>query len=160
MQPPFRSCPAVVPLDAARAALPSAEPGWVFWDAGSERLDCVIAVQPNPMAGTLARQALCDALGALGPPYTVAIAVDDAVQLNGAVVGSVSLENPPDAAVDLVVVHVAVADPMDEAPGLHPDRTVLYEEGFPPEVDGKTVLDTFLRHLLSHAYRAEEASMR
>jgi hypothetical protein len=152
------SCPAADPLAAARAAGNTAEPGWVFWNASPQCLDCVVVVQPYPAAEGLARQALCDALAALGPPHSLVFAKAETVQLNGAQVGVVNLEQPPGAALALVVVHVAVADPADHDPGLHPERTVLHEEGFPPEVDGHAVLDAFLRHLLSHAYRAEEAA--
>ncbi len=155
MQPPFVSHPDPIPLDAARAALGAAEPGWVFWNAEPKALDCVVVIEPEPEAARIGRQALCDALGALGPPQGVLSTEGEAVLVNGARAATVSLDMPG-ADIGLLVVRVDMADPDDPDPGLHPDRTTLREEGYDPEVDGVVILGAFLRHLLYHAYRAEK----
>lgn len=154
MQPPFVSHPDPVPLDAARAAIASAEPGWVFWNADLKAVDCVVVIEPDPEAAGLGRRALCDALGALGPPQATLSTGGEAVVLNGARVATVGVETS--GTVGLLVVRVDVADADDPDPGLHPERTTLREEGYEPEVDGVVILGAFLRHLLSHAYRAEK----
>lgn len=155
MQPPFVSRPDPCPLDAARAAGDSAEPGWVFWNAGPKALDCVVVIEPAPEAARIGRQALCDALGALGPPQGALGTEGEAILVNGARVATVGLDMPC-AEVGLLVVRVDVADPDDPDPGLHPDRTTLREEGYDPEVDGVVILGAFLRHLVFQVYRAEK----
>lgn len=161
MVPPFSSRPVTgAPLDAARAALSAAEPGSVFWRADAEVLEAAVVVVPEPPAQALALAcgALSDALVALGPPYVDVGVQDSAILVNGSRVAGVSLAPTGDPELALLLLTVALDDPHDPAPGLHPETSTLKEEGFEPDVDGGVLLDSFLRHLLNRIYRAEEAA--
>jgi biotin-(acetyl-CoA carboxylase) ligase len=78
-------------------------------------------------------------------------------------VGGTRFAAPPAGGADddvpaWAVVGVALdvlGDPDDDAPGSHPDRTTLLEEGF-DELDPGLLLESFARHFLSWMGRWQE----
>ena len=156
---------------ACAAAATGAEPGTLVWAPRRDRLDCAIVLSPDRslvltrpvlLVGMLG---LAGALGGLGPPQTrVTFGWPDRVEVNGAAVGGTRFAAPPPAAgagndvPAWAVIGAAIdvlGDPDDDAPGRHPDRTTLREEGF-DELDTGLLLESFSRHLLSWVGRWQE----
>ncbi|HYG91128.1 MAG TPA: biotin/lipoate--protein ligase family protein [Azospirillum sp.] len=137
-----------------------AEAGTLVWVTHRERLDCAVVIEPDrPLdrarpALLVALLALADALGAAGPPQVaVGLTWPDRIEVNGALVGGVRFEAPPDdGGIPAWAVVGATVDvlgnPDDDSPGRHAGWTALREEGF-GEVDATSLLEGFARHLLS-----------
>lgn len=147
---------------AMRLAAEGEEAGTLVWAQRRDRLDMAVVLGPDrPLSETrrvtaVALVALADAMEALGPPnLDIRYDGSDRVLVNGAVVGGVRFAASPGTAEDGIpgwaVVGAVVdvlGDPDDPAPGLHPDRTALREEGF-GDVAAPDLLDSFTRHFLS-----------
>lgn len=150
-----------LPIACAEAAA-GAMPGSLFWRRRADRLDCALVLEPDlPLRDTrnircAAMLGLADALEALGPPKAmVSFAQPNRVAVNAGFIGEITFAAAPGCAEDAVPAWAVVGavidvsgDPEDDAPGLHPDRTALREEGF-GDIDAAALLESFARHFLS-----------
>jgi biotin-(acetyl-CoA carboxylase) ligase len=148
-------------LDRACAqAAAGAGAGTLVWSRRADRLDCAVVLEPDrPLGAALlvvpvAALALADALGAVGPPtLPITVGWPGRVLVDGAVVGEVRLAdfgNDLGAVPDRLVLGAAVdvlGDPDDDAPGRHPERSDLREEGF-DDITVPELAESFSRHLL------------
>jgi len=136
--------------DARATARTVSEAGSVLHVARPDRLDCAVVLQPGAderSAAKMAQLAMADALAVLAPPERpITLDPHGWLMVDGAVVGRVEIEaGIPPRLVAAVSVELRGED---EAPGLHPDRSDLWEEGFGEVAPGE-LLEVFCRHLLS-----------
>lgn len=156
LPPPYRLVPIshCGAFDHARAlARAGAEDGTLVWSQDRRLFDCAVVLEQEPEldamppilgAGLLA---LGDAVATAAPPNAeLAIGGPDRLLVNGAPVGGVRLAVETGRLVLGGSVDV-LGDPDDDAPGRHPERTALREEGF-GDVDTAALVNGFSRHLL------------
>src|SRR5690606_8885536 len=129
-------------LEQAVALAPTRGAGTLVWVDTPGHLDAAVVLEPEtPLdaarpALLAAANAMADALVVLGPPeIPVTLRWPTTLWVNSGVVGHAKRVGPEDAAPTEVphwrVVGLRLEVLGDEKePGLHPGRTVLFEEGF------------------------------
>lgn len=167
--PLFRPMPVAHGATVDRAcaeAAGGAGAGTLLWSRRRDRLDVAVVLEPDRPLGAalpvvpLAALALADTLAGAGPAnVAVTIGWPDRVAVNGALVGGVRLAVPPGASVGaipewlvLAVLVDVLGDPGDVAPGRHPQRTALREEGF-GDLDVGDLIEGFSRYLALWTHR-------
>lgn len=150
---------------ALSAAAAGAEPGTLLWRDDGRRLDWALVLAPDrPLAGTrlaarAGQLALADTLASLAPPSRPIAVRGETLLCDGAEVAALRFgaQQVADPAVPgwacLGVSLELAGDPADDAPGRHPERTSLREEGF--DCGGEAVIEGFARHFLSWLDRWE-----
>ena len=116
--------------------------GDVLWARRADRMEFALVLEPDVSAATalqmapLALVAVAETLGALAPPQVaVEFRWPSLILVNGGVAGAVELALADTAADERpawLVVGISLAleaDARDGAPGRHPDRTTLDQEG-------------------------------
>jgi biotin-(acetyl-CoA carboxylase) ligase len=148
---------------------PAFEPGAVFWSPDPDRLAMAILFAPEVAAeraqemAPLAMVAVGDAIGALAEPQMAFTFCWPGILLaNGADVGDVAVQLPPDATLgaipDWLVVAVELAlrpAVARDDPGSDAGRTTLWDEGA-GDLACVDVIGAIARHLLSWLNRWED----
>lgn len=157
LPPPYCLQISADPSGDARNAV---EPGTVLWTGAPDRLVCAVSLAPDRTLAAsravaqVALLALRDALAVMAPPERPILLSGGSLLVDGASVAAVRFFAEPvaeDAVPDWAVLALEVdvlGDPGDPAPGLHPGRSSLRDEGF-AEVDAARVLQGFCHHLLA-----------
>lgn len=158
------------PFEDAVGRAEAGDPAGTFvWSRRPDCIDLAVVLEPDlPRADSLpvclvAMVAMLDALGGVIPPsIAVTFGWPDRIDVNGAFVGGLRLAVAPRAATgdtpDWMVVAITIAvsgDVNDDSPGLHPDRTTLFDEGC-GAVDIVDFMERFGRHFLLWINRWQE----
>jgi len=146
---------------AAMALAPERGGGTLAWLADAERIEAALVLEPEePLAaaraGALAAaSALADTLVVLGPPeFPVTLRWPAGVVLNGAVVGTATLGEPPGTAAEerpdwlVVGFRARRRHPPGHEPGRDPGQTALAEEGL-ADVPPEEIVAAWARHLMA-----------
>ena len=163
--------PGIDPFEKAcsRAAL-GCDAGLIVHCVTPQTLAAALVLVPEvPLEQAMAMLPACgigfqNALGALGPAeLAVHLGWDGHIRVNGAACGrlrAMAGTSDPKSEPDWLVIGLEV--PLELAvpePGLHPDRTALYEEGC-AELDPVALLEAWSRHTLVWIRRWEDGDLR
>ena len=148
---------------AAGAASGRLGAGDLCWSEGTEEAVAALVLEPESPLDValqmvpLMAVAVCDALGAIGPPnLALNLRWPSGLVANGGAVGQVTATWPegtgPDAVPDHLVVGFRIAlilpEALRRAPGQAAHRTALHEEGC-GDIDRSAVVGAVARHFLS-----------
>jgi BirA family biotin operon repressor/biotin-[acetyl-CoA-carboxylase] ligase len=165
--------PASADAPAAAMALAAGQgAGTLVWAEAADRIDAAVVLEPETVleaarpALLAAANAMADALVVLGPPeIPVTLRWPAILLVNGGEVGQAVLAVPPGAAAEAVPdwIVVGVRLRMRQAdgaePGLHPGRTVLFEEGF-GDILVPELVAAWARHLMAGLSEWQSDSIR
>ena len=147
--------------------------GDLFWSASEARFSLALILEPDVNAVTamdmlfVAMVAFGDSIGAIAPPEVgVGYTWPQTLLVNGARVGSVSVRlapgtGPRDVPEWMVIeldARISAEEGMPE-PGLHADRTTLWDEGC-GELTRNMILESFVRHLKTWIHNWETDGVR
>lgn len=148
-------------MTRALAMAPEHGAGALAWVRSWARVEAAVVLEPEQTLAA-ARPALLaavtaagDALGAYGPPEQ-AMTFDwpATIRLNGGMVGVARIAAPPGCGEDdvpdwlVVGIELAFAASAGAEPGLDPDRTTLFEEGYDDTTPAELTA-TWARHLMA-----------
>ena len=167
---PLALTPPSDPFDEACAlARAEGEAGTFLWARREDRAQCAVLLAPDrPAAAALlvayvAQIGLREGLGAVAPPAVpITFGWPDRFLVNGALAGAIrvglpAVEAPGEVPAWLAVgLEVSLAgEGGDEAPGNHPERTSLAEEGC-AGVTASALLESFARYFLNWLNRWQD----
>lgn len=137
--------------------------GTLVWVRSAARVEAAVALEPDDplcVARTVlfaAQNALCDALGAYGPPdVPVTLGWPDRILVNGGEIGRARIAWPEGAAMDappewlVVGIEARLVFPRGWEPGHGVAQTALRDEGWTEEeVSGAELTAAWARHLMA-----------
>ena len=156
----------------AVAMAPDHGAGTLVWVRSWARVEAAVVLEPEWTLSAArpvllaALAAVADALGPYGPPeLPLTFDWPATIRLNGGVVGRVRFAAPPGCAEDavpdwlVVGIELAFAAGAGSEPGLEPDRTTLFEEGYDDTTPAELTA-AWARHLMANLAEWQAAGFR